>query len=93
MLFSDHYSLTGLAILLRRRSRLCLSLFSVTFIESVNATRRVYQLLFAGKKRMAGGTDFNVQVSLAGGASLKTLAASASDRNLVILRVNSWLHF
>ena len=65
----------------------------VAFVKAIHASRGVYQLLLTGEKRMAGRTDFNMQVALFGGVCLKRLAAGASNRDLVIFRVYSWFHY
>lgn len=65
----------------------------VASVEAVHPTRRIYQLLLAGEKRMTRRTDFNMQVALFGGMCLKRLAAGARHRDLVIFGVNSWFHY
>ena len=68
-------------------------LFAIALVEAIDASCGVDQFLFTGKKRVAGRTNFDVQVTFAGGASFKTLAARATDRNLDVFWVNSWFHF
>ena len=41
-----------------------LDLFGVTLLETFNAARRIYQLLFAGVERVADGTNFDVEFAL-----------------------------
>ncbi len=68
-------------------------LFAVAFVEPIDASRRIHQFLLAGEKRMTSGTDFNVQIALFGGASLKSFPTGAGDCNLVICRMNFWFHY
>jgi len=68
-------------------------LLAIATIESINAPCRINQLLLAGKKRMAGRTNFHVQIVFARGTSLKGLAASAGNCNFLIFRMNSGFHF
>src|SRR5437762_14355015 len=69
------------------------SLFAVTLIEAIHASRSVNQLLFAGEKGMASGADFNMQVALFSGARGKSLAAGAGNSDLAIFRMNLWFHY
>ena len=41
-----------------------LGFFGVTPLETFDAARRVYQLLFTGVERMADGTNFDVEFAL-----------------------------
>ena len=66
---------------------------AITFIEAVNASCGIDQLLFSGKERMASGTDFDVQVTLASRAGLESFAASAGDRDFSVFGVDSWFHY
>ncbi len=68
-------------------------LLPVTLVEPINPSRRVYQLLFACEKRMAGRANFNVQIAFFRGVCLKTFAARAGDGDLVIVGMNSWFHY
>ena len=65
---------------------------AVTFVEAIDASCGIDQLLLTRKERVAGRTDFDVQVALAGGAGLERLAAGAANGNLVIFGMNSWFH-
>src|ERR1700730_5190298 len=65
----------------------------IAFVKAIHASCRIDQLLFAGEKRMACRTDFNMQVALFGGMCLKRFAAGARHGDLVILGVNSWFHY
>jgi hypothetical protein len=66
---------------------------AVTLIKAIHASRGVDQLLFSGKERMAGRTNFDVQIALFSGAGLERLAASAANSYLNVFRVNSWFHY
>jgi hypothetical protein len=78
--------------LLRCGSAFRWSLLAVALIETIHASRRVNQLLLAREKRMASRADFDVQVALLGGASLKRFAAGARNSNLGIVWMNLWFH-
>jgi hypothetical protein len=75
--------------LARRRSRS----FAIATIESIDAPRCINQLLLAGEKGMASGTNFHVQIALFGRPRLKIFAARARHRDFVIFRMNSRFHF
>ena len=62
-------------------------------VETIDAPRSIDQLLLTGKERMAGRTNFHVQVVFACGSSLKGLAAGAGNGNFFIFRMNSGFHF
>jgi hypothetical protein len=64
---------------------------AVTFLETLNAAGGINQLLFAGEKRMAGGTEFQPDIGL-GGTGFKLVAAGAADRNGVVLGMDSFFH-
>ena len=66
---------------------------AVPFVKAIHASGGIDQLLFSGKERMAGRTDFDVQVALFGGAGLERLAAGAGNGYLNVFRVNSWFHY
>ena len=68
-------------------------LLAIAAIESVNASRRVDQFLLAGKERMAGRANLDVQVFLAGRARLETFAAGAGYCDFLIFWMNSRFHF
>lgn len=65
---------------------------AVTFVEAIDASCGIDQFLLTREERVAGRTDFDVQVALAGGAGLERLAAGAANGNLVIFGMNSWFH-
>src|SRR4030095_14063395 len=68
-------------------------LLGVAPVETIDAARSIDQLLLTGKERMAGRTNFHVQVVFAGGTSLKGLAAGAGNCDFFIFRMNSGFHF
>ena len=65
---------------------------AITFVEAINASCGIDQLLFSGKERMASGTDFDVQVTFASRAGLECFAARAGDRDFSVFGVDSWFH-
>src|SRR5690349_1119037 len=65
---------------------------AVALVEAVDASCGIDQLLLAGKERVASGTNFNVQVTFFGGASLERLAARAGDGDINVFWVYSWFH-
>jgi len=65
---------------------------AVALVEAIDASGGIDQLLLAGKERVASGTNFNVQVTFFGGASLERLAARAGDGNINVFWVYSWFH-
>jgi len=88
MLFLHHLGRDSL----RRRS-LSRRLLAITPIESIHASGRINQLLLAGKERMAGGTDFHMQLAFTRRSRLESLAARAGHGYFAILRMNSGFHF
>ena len=66
---------------------------AIATVKSIDAARRIDQLLLASKERMARRTDFHVQIFLFGRARLETLATRTSDCNLFVFWVNSGFHF
>ena len=73
-------------------SRFGCGFLTVTLVEAIDASCGIDQLLFAGKERVAGRTDFDVQVTFAGRASLERLAARAGNGYFVVFGMNSWFH-
>ena len=65
---------------------------SIALVEAIDASSGIDQLLFAGEERMAGRTDFDVQIAFLGRASFEGLAASAGYGNFDVFWVNSWFH-
>ena len=66
---------------------------AVPFVKAIHASGGVYQLLLAGKERVASGADFDVQVALFRGTGLERLAAGAGNCDLDVFRMNSWFHY
>ena len=58
--------------------------------EALDAAGGVDQLLLAGEEGVAGGADFDHQVSLVRGAGIEGVAAGALDVDGFVLRVNSF---
>jgi hypothetical protein len=65
---------------------------AVALVEAIDTSCGIDQLLFSGKEWMASRTDFDVQVTFLGGASLERLAARAGDGDINVFWVNSWFH-
>ena len=65
---------------------------AVALVEAIDSSRGVDQLLLAGKERVASRTNFNVQVTFLGRASLEGLAARAGDGDINVFWVDSWFH-
>lgn len=61
------------------------------FLESVNASARIYQLLFAGEEGVALGTDFNADVVLRRTRG-NFISANAFDDGFFILGMYSVFH-
>ena len=80
-------------VLLGARGALGCWFLAIALIKAIDASRRIDQLLFSGKERMASRTDFHVQVALFGRARLKRLAAGAGNGDLNVFGVNSWFHY
>src|SRR6185503_3889268 len=76
-----------------RRGRFGGLFLAIAAVKSIDAARRVYQLLLASKKRMARRTDFHVQIFLLGRARLERFATCARDRYFFVFWVNSGFHF
>ena len=68
------------------------SFLAIALVEAIDASGGIDQLLLAGKERVASGTNFDVQVTFLGGASLERLAARAGDGDINVFWVNSWFH-
>jgi hypothetical protein len=63
----------------------------VSFLETIDSSARVDQLLLAGEERMALRTNINAKVFF-GGASFNHVAAGTPDRRLRVFRMNTFLH-
>ena len=64
----------------------------VFFAEAFDATGRVHQLLFAGKKRMTIGANFHADIGF-GGSSLDNIAAGTFNLCCIVFWMNIWFHF
>src|SRR5690349_12916184 len=65
---------------------------AVALVEAIDSSCGIDQLLLAGKERVASRTNFDVQVTFLGRASLEGLAARAGDGDINVFWVNSWFH-
>ena len=66
-------------------------LHAVTLLEAIDTAAGVNELLLAGVVRVALGADFNAQLLL-GGTGDESVAANAGHGNLLILRMDAFLH-
>ncbi len=66
--------------------------FRIFFAEPFDSARRIYQLLFSSKKRMAFGTDFDMNIGLCG-SNNKIVATGAFDDRFCIRRMNRSFHY
>jgi hypothetical protein len=64
--------------------------FFVFFSEPLDAAGRIHQLLLAGKKRVAFGTNFHAYVFFRR-SDLDGAAAGTLDGGVGIIRMNVWL--
>ncbi len=64
---------------------------SVTLLEAIDTSAGIYQLLLAGKERMALRANFNTKIFL-GRACDEGVATNASHSRLLILWMNSFFH-
>ena len=63
-----------------------------TLVEAIDTSTGVNQLLLAGIERVALGADFNTDVLL-GGAGGKGVTTSAADGGLLVVGMDTFLHF
>ena len=66
-------------------------LHAVALLEAIDTAAGVNQLLLAGEVRVALGADFNAQLLL-GGTGDEGVAADAGHGNLLVLRMDAFLH-
>lgn len=66
-------------------------LIAIPFDEAINTTFRVNNLLLTGVERVTAAANFNANL-LFGGAELYLITAYTDGGNLVILRMNTFLH-
>ena len=74
--------------------RLALSAYrlqTVALLEAIHASAGIYQLLTAGKERVALGANFNLELTL-DGTALEGLTASATNDALTVIGVDILLH-
>ena len=64
-----------------------------TLLELVNSSACINKLLLAGVEGVALGTNFNSDFAALGGLGSNYLTASATDYTLLIIRMDSRLHF
>ena len=65
---------------------------AVTLVEAIDASSGIDELLFTCEEGVASRTNFDVQITLLGGASLECFAARAGDGYFDVFGVNSWFH-
>ncbi len=70
------------------RSRCCCVGFCVLATETLDASGGIYEALLAGKKRMAIGADFDVDVALVRGTGLKIVSAGTVNVDCFVVWVN-----
>jgi len=66
-------------------------LLAISTLESLDASRHVDDLLLAGIKRMASGTQLHLNLGLSG-LRLEAVATAAFDFGRTVLRMNSLFH-
>jgi hypothetical protein len=64
----------------------------VLSLKTIDPARGVEQLLTAGKKGMAAGTDFHANVALVGGAGLESVPACADYVDFAVRGMNVGFH-
>ena len=70
---------------------LCISFDIETFLETINTTASIYQLLLAGIEGMALGADIHFHFFLSG-TRLKSFTAHAANHTLAVLGMDVFLH-
>src|SRR6266849_10115103 len=68
-------------------------LLAIAPVESIHAAGGIDQLLLARKERMAGRTDFHVQLAFTRRTRFESLAAGAGHCYLIVFRMNSGFQF
>jgi hypothetical protein len=66
--------------------------FAVTLVEAIDTSCGIDELLFTSEERVASRTDFDVQVTFLGGASLECFATRTADVYFDVFGVNSRFH-
>ena len=69
------------------------TLLAISPVEPIHAAGGIDQFLLAGKERMAGRANLDVEIAFARRTGFKSLATGAGHGDLFIFRVNSRLHF
>ena len=64
---------------------------AIALLKAIHASAGIYQLLTAGKERVALGANFNLELTL-DGTALEGLAASATNDALTVIGVDILLH-
>lgn len=70
---------------------LCISFDIETFLETINTTASIYQLLLAGIEGMALGADIHFHFFFSG-TRLKSFTAYAANHTLAVLGMDVFLH-
>ncbi|VTR70661.1 hypothetical protein DESC_820021 [Desulfosarcina cetonica] len=83
---------TGCSLKEDRTKALLVLEFFVLFSEPLDTAGRIHQLLFAGEKRVAFGTNFHTNVLL-GRADFDGVAADALNGRLLIIRMDVGFHW
>jgi hypothetical protein len=64
---------------------------AIALLKAIHASAGIYQLLTAGKERVALGANFNLELTL-DGTALEGLTASATNDALTVIGVDILLH-
>jgi len=64
----------------------------VLLLETLDAARRIHQLLLSGEERVAAGADFHADIALMRGPRLERVTARADHINFFISGVDSGFH-
>ena len=65
---------------------------AIALVKAIDASCGIDQLLFSGKEWVTSRTNFDVQVTFLGRASLECLAAGAGNCYIDVFWVDSWFH-
>jgi hypothetical protein len=82
---------TGRSLKEDRKDALLILKFFVFFSEPLDTAGRIHQLLFAGKKRVAFGTNFHADVFFRR-SNLNNVAAGTLDGGFGIIRMDVGFH-
>ena len=64
-----------------------------TASELINASAGINEFLLTGKERMALGADVDTDLTALGGTGNERLSACADDLGLLVIRMDSFLHY